>query len=228
MTSLRAGSTRITRSRSNSCARSCACPPTRRPATTRPPRKRPPRCSRRWISRSSAIPCRAEFLRDYGMRSVTNLIVRHRFGDGGPTIALNAHGDVVPPGEGWTKPPYEGAIDDGPHVRSRRRRVQVGHRDLQLRAGRAARVRASGRTARRDGRAAFHLRRGIGRARRAGLSSRPQADQTGLRDRRQLQLRGRHRAQRLPAVRSHRARQIRPWRDARDAVAMHFGPARRS
>ena len=29
-----------------------------------------------------------------GMISVTNLIVRRRFGQGGPTIALNAHGDV--------------------------------------------------------------------------------------------------------------------------------------
>ena len=32
-----------------------------------------------------------------GLTSITNLIVRHRFGEG-PTIALNAHGDVVPPG----------------------------------------------------------------------------------------------------------------------------------
>ena len=53
------------------------------------------------------------FLRAYGMRTVTNLIVRHRFGDGGPTIALNAHGDVVPPGEGWTRDPYGGEIADG-------------------------------------------------------------------------------------------------------------------
>ena len=52
-------------------------------------------------------------LRDLGMLSVVNLIVRHRFGDGGPTIALNAHGDVVPPGEGWTRPPYDGVIEDG-------------------------------------------------------------------------------------------------------------------
>ena len=58
-------------------------------------------------------PVPADFLRQYGMRSVTNLIVRERFGDGGPTIALNAHGDVVPPGAGWTKPPYEGAIEAG-------------------------------------------------------------------------------------------------------------------
>jgi acetylornithine deacetylase/succinyl-diaminopimelate desuccinylase-like protein len=50
---------------------------------------------------------------ELGLRSVVNLVVRHRFGAGGPTIALNAHGDVVPPGDGWTKPPYEGAIADG-------------------------------------------------------------------------------------------------------------------
>jgi succinyl-diaminopimelate desuccinylase len=47
------------------------------------------------------------------MQSITNLIVRHRFSDGGPTIALNAHGDVVPPGEGWAHDPYGAAIEDG-------------------------------------------------------------------------------------------------------------------
>lgn len=58
-------------------------------------------------------PVPPEFLRTYGMQSVTNLIVRQSFGYGGPTIALNAHGDVVPPGEGWSKPPYEGVVEDG-------------------------------------------------------------------------------------------------------------------
>src|SRR5213078_3758909 len=58
-------------------------------------------------------PVPAEFLRSYGMQSVTNLIVRERFGEGGPTVALNAHGDVVPPGEGWTKPPYGAEVHDG-------------------------------------------------------------------------------------------------------------------
>ena len=48
-----------------------------------------------------------------GMQSITNLIVRHRFGEGGPTIALNAHGDVVPPGEGWAHAPYGAEIADG-------------------------------------------------------------------------------------------------------------------
>lgn len=47
-----------------------------------------------------------------GMVSVTNLIVRHRFGPG-PVVALNAHGDVVPPGEGWTADPYGAEIRDG-------------------------------------------------------------------------------------------------------------------
>jgi succinyl-diaminopimelate desuccinylase len=48
----------------------------------------------------------------HGMVSATNLVVRQRFGDG-PTIALNAHGDVVQPGEGWTTDPYGAEIRDG-------------------------------------------------------------------------------------------------------------------
>jgi acetylornithine deacetylase/succinyl-diaminopimelate desuccinylase family protein len=48
----------------------------------------------------------------YGLESVTNLIVRRPYGEG-KTIALNAHGDVVPPGEGWTHPPYGGEIHNG-------------------------------------------------------------------------------------------------------------------
>ncbi|MBB6578579.1 acetylornithine deacetylase/succinyl-diaminopimelate desuccinylase family protein [Comamonas odontotermitis] len=51
----------------------------------------------------------------YGMESITNLIVRRQYGSAGSgrTIALNAHGDVVPPGEGWTKDPYGAEIVDG-------------------------------------------------------------------------------------------------------------------
>jgi succinyl-diaminopimelate desuccinylase len=48
----------------------------------------------------------------YGLESITNLIVRRKYGQG-RTVALNAHGDVVPPGDGWTKDPYGGAIEDG-------------------------------------------------------------------------------------------------------------------
>jgi succinyl-diaminopimelate desuccinylase len=51
-------------------------------------------------------------VRGYGLQSITNLIVRRRYGEG-RTIALNAHGDVVPPGEGWSRDPYAGEIDGG-------------------------------------------------------------------------------------------------------------------
>ena len=49
----------------------------------------------------------------FGLETITNLIVRRKFGDGGKTIALNAHGDVVPPGEGWSVDPYGGTVKDG-------------------------------------------------------------------------------------------------------------------
>jgi succinyl-diaminopimelate desuccinylase len=52
-------------------------------------------------------------VRASGMVSATNLVVRYSFKPGGKVIALNAHGDVVPPGEGWTHDPYGAEIVDG-------------------------------------------------------------------------------------------------------------------
>ncbi|MBK7529513.1 ArgE/DapE family deacylase [Piscinibacter sp.] len=57
-------------------------------------------------------PVPAEQVKAAGLESITNLIVRRRYG-AGRTVALNAHGDVVPPGEGWTHPPYGGEVHDG-------------------------------------------------------------------------------------------------------------------
>src|SRR5882724_6611784 len=51
-------------------------------------------------------------VRGVGMISATNLVVRRRFGEG-PVIALNAHGDVVAPGEGWTHPPFAAEVVGG-------------------------------------------------------------------------------------------------------------------
>jgi acetylornithine deacetylase/succinyl-diaminopimelate desuccinylase-like protein len=59
-----------------------------------------------------AVP--AQLVQAAGMVSATNLIVRHRFG-AGPVVALNAHGDVVPPGLGWRHDPYGAAIETGPY-----------------------------------------------------------------------------------------------------------------
>ena len=57
-------------------------------------------------------PMPEDLVRRAGMVSATNLVVRRRFGEG-PTIALNAHGDVVAPGEGWTHPPFGAEVVDG-------------------------------------------------------------------------------------------------------------------
>ena len=64
-----------------------------------------------WSAEKHAVPAAAVL--DYGMQSITNLIVRRPYAAGGPVIALNAHGDVVPPGEGWVHPPYGGVVEDG-------------------------------------------------------------------------------------------------------------------
>ncbi len=57
-------------------------------------------------------PVPADEVHAAGLESITNLIVRRKYGEG-KTVLLNAHGDVVPPGEGWTKDPYGGEIDNG-------------------------------------------------------------------------------------------------------------------
>ncbi|HIC79755.1 MAG TPA: M20/M25/M40 family metallo-hydrolase [Kiloniellaceae bacterium] len=61
-------------------------------------------------------PVPEETVKAAGMITATNLIVRRKFGaqgEDGPVIALNAHGDVVPPGEGWTKDRYGAEIANG-------------------------------------------------------------------------------------------------------------------
>ncbi|MBW8759147.1 MAG: M20/M25/M40 family metallo-hydrolase [Burkholderiales bacterium] len=55
----------------------------------------------------------AATVREHGLESITNLVVQRRYGSGGRVVALNAHGDVVPPGEGWTHDPYGGEVVDG-------------------------------------------------------------------------------------------------------------------
>jgi len=57
-----------------------------------------------------AVP--AADVRDAGLESITNLVVRRKYG-AGRTVGLNAHGDVVPPGEGWSHDPYGGEVVDG-------------------------------------------------------------------------------------------------------------------
>jgi succinyl-diaminopimelate desuccinylase len=63
-----------------------------------------------FVAEKYAVP--DDEVRAQGMQSITNLIVRRKYGPG-RVIALNAHGDVVPPGEGWTHDPYGAEIEDG-------------------------------------------------------------------------------------------------------------------
>jgi acetylornithine deacetylase/succinyl-diaminopimelate desuccinylase-like protein len=55
----------------------------------------------------------ADVVQAHGLQSITNLVVQRRYGPGGRIVALNAHGDVVPPGEGWTFDPYGAQVVDG-------------------------------------------------------------------------------------------------------------------
>ena len=125
-------------------------------------RLRAPSCTRCPWTRCSAT----------GMRSIINVIVRRRHG-AGKTIALNAHGDVVPPGEGWTHDPYGGVITGG---KLYGRAAAVSKSDFATYHLRAARARVARRPARRLRRAALHLRRGVRRRARPRLAAAPGAD----------------------------------------------------
>ncbi len=63
-----------------------------------------------FVAEQHAVP--AQDVRAAGLASITNLVVRRRYGSG-RTIGLNAHGDAVPPGEGWSHDPYGGEVVDG-------------------------------------------------------------------------------------------------------------------
>ena len=64
------------------------------------------------LARPRRHPVPAAEVKAAGLESITNLVVRRKYG-AGRTIGLNAHGDVVPPGEGWTHDPYGGEVVDG-------------------------------------------------------------------------------------------------------------------
>ena len=57
-----------------------------------------------------AVP--AAEVQSAGLETITNLVVRRPYG-AGLTIGMNAHGDVVPPGDGWSHDPYGGAVVGG-------------------------------------------------------------------------------------------------------------------
>ncbi|KGM46457.1 ArgE/DapE family deacylase [Neobacillus niacini] len=60
----------------------------------------------------SLLPVDEESVKANGMISMANVLATTEFGEG-TNVVLNAHGDVVPPGLGWSVDPYGGEIVDG-------------------------------------------------------------------------------------------------------------------
>lgn len=58
-------------------------------------------------------PVPGPFARRHGRSDVTNLIVRHQFARGGPTVALHAPLDTLPAGGGWNRDPFGGEMRSG-------------------------------------------------------------------------------------------------------------------
>ena len=95
-----------------SCRNWSACPTDTPPGNNAPHAERTAELLQGFGFEAEKHPVPQAEVQAYGLQSITNLIVRRRYGEG-RTIALNAHGDVVPPGEGWTHDPYGGEIVDG-------------------------------------------------------------------------------------------------------------------
>jgi succinyl-diaminopimelate desuccinylase len=62
----------------------------------------------------SLLEVEEEEVKAAGMISLANVLSTTEFGNGeGTSIVLNAHGDVVPPGLGWSVDPYGGEVING-------------------------------------------------------------------------------------------------------------------
>jgi succinyl-diaminopimelate desuccinylase len=105
-----------------------------------------------------------------GHESVTNLVVRRKYGPG-KTVLLNAHGDVVPPGEGWTKDPYGGEIENG---KIYGRAAAVSKCDFSTYAFAVRALEAVAKPTVRQRGAAVHLRRRVRRRGGPGLAAQTQ------------------------------------------------------
>jgi len=101
------------------------------------------------------LPVPADLVRANGMISCTNLVVRTRFGTGeGATVVLNAHGDVVPPGDGWKHDPYGAQVEEG---RMYGRGVAVSKSDFATYAFALRALRSTAARGRLDGVVELHF-----------------------------------------------------------------------
>ena len=171
------------------------------PGNNAPHAERTAELLRAFGMQAEAHPVPEQEVRDYGLQSITNLIVRREYGPG-RRVALNAHGDVVPPGEGWrhdpTAPRSRMAICTAAPPPSARATSPASPSPCALEAVAAP----------RHGAVELHFTydEEFGGLLGPGWLLRQGPDQARPADRGRLQLRRGVGAQRLPADGSHRAR----------------------
>ena len=182
------------------------------PGNNAPHAERTAELLRAFGMQAEAHPVPEQEVRDYGLQSITNLIVRREYGPG-RRVALNAHGDVVPPGEGWRHDPYGAQIEDG-NLYGRAAAVSKSDFASFTFAVRALEAVA----APRHGAVELHFTydEEFGGLLGPGWLLRQGPDQARPADRGRLQLRRGVGAQRLPADGSHRARRNGARGRARD------------
>jgi acetylornithine deacetylase/succinyl-diaminopimelate desuccinylase family protein len=62
----------------------------------------------------SLLEVNEDEVKDAGMIHISNVVAYQYFNqEDGPELTLNSHGDVVPPGNGWSADPYGGTVIDG-------------------------------------------------------------------------------------------------------------------
>ena len=164
-------------------------------------------------------------VRAAGLQSITNLIVRRRYGAGGRTVALNAHGDVVPPGEGWTHDPYGGEIEDG---RLYGRAAAVSKSDFSTYTFAMRALEALGAPLAGGVELHFTYDEEFGGELGPGWLLAHGLTRAGPADRRRLRLPGGDRTQRLPAARGDGARPHGACGDPRHAASTRCTARRRS
>ena len=148
------------RARSRSSPNSSKCRATIRPATARRMPRARRRCWRQLGLSVEAHPVPRSIVEAAGMKSATNLIVRHRFGDGPDGRAqcarrCRAAGTRMDARSLWRRGRRRAAWQG--HVRAWCRGVEVRFCDLHICAAGFEGRRRERRKARRHGRAAFHL-----------------------------------------------------------------------
>ena len=155
-----------------------ACRPTRRPATTRRTPSARRRCSRASASHVETHPVPADEVQRAGLASITNLVVRRRYGDGGRRSRSTRTATWCRRAKAGRTIPTAAEIVDG---KLYGRASAVSKSDFATYTFARARARSRcGAPLRGARRAALHLRRGVRRRARPGLAARAGPDAARL------------------------------------------------